>query len=306
MVVVLLLGIGFLLYHASRSAMSPFILQLGPSFFFWLGVIYLILLLLCVPVYSYCYGAANRSTPFLIAGILPVPVPWFGALGAVVISLEGVFMWNTRWDKAFNYWHIGRPLFGAVLGMVAFFLFVCIVTASGNQPPFLKPGQPPGQQQNAGDFIIYYVVAFLVGYREQTFRELIKRATDLILQPGTPAPPAPDVTFRVDGRTKLEIPFPAPGENQKVSNVVEVMNSGTAPLQNPKVTLDPPEPAGWFALVKEKDLVSSGGSLAPGQTRTVEVSFTPKEKKPFSAELIVTADNLPNPKKIRLSGTVTS
>ena len=37
-----------------------------------------------------------------------------------------MFLWNNQWDKKYNYWHIGRPLFGAMLGIVAFFLFVFI------------------------------------------------------------------------------------------------------------------------------------------------------------------------------------
>jgi len=33
--------------------------------------------------------------------------------------------------------------------------------------------------------LLYYLVAFLVGYREETFRELIKRLVDVVLSPGT-------------------------------------------------------------------------------------------------------------------------
>ena len=41
--------------------------------------------------------------------------------------------------------------------------------------------------------IIYYVLAFIAGHREATFRELLQRATDLILKPSdSPAdPPTP-------------------------------------------------------------------------------------------------------------------
>jgi hypothetical protein len=35
--------------------------------------------------------------------------------------------------------------------------------------------------------LLYYLVAFLVGYREETFRELIKRLVDIILSPGNGA-----------------------------------------------------------------------------------------------------------------------
>ena len=36
---------------------------------------------------------------------------------------------------------------------------------------------------------IYHVLAFIVGYREETFRDLLKRVTDLILRPGDKAQP---------------------------------------------------------------------------------------------------------------------
>jgi hypothetical protein len=193
--VVLATCVGLLLWNASRSPIDPFIERLGPSFFFWLSMTYASLLLVMAAAYNIWYASPGTYTPVFLGGILPIAVPWFGALGAVTISLEGVFMWNNQWDKKYNYWHIGRPVFGVVLGIVAFFLFVLIVTASGTPPKFLNPGETTA----AKDFIVYYMVAFLVGYREETFRDLIKRATDLILQSGSPPPPGPAVTLKVAG-----------------------------------------------------------------------------------------------------------
>jgi hypothetical protein len=40
---------------------------------------------------------------------------------------------------------------------------------------------PSGGSKN----ILYYVVAFAIGYREETFRTLIKRVLDVLLAPGT-------------------------------------------------------------------------------------------------------------------------
>ncbi len=63
-------------------------------------------------------------------------------------------------------------------------MFLVIVDSAAAQP----------KNMNAA---VFDVVAFLVGYREETFRSLIKRATDLLLSPGAPqadssaaAPPA--------------------------------------------------------------------------------------------------------------------
>jgi hypothetical protein len=243
-----------------------------------------------------------RSTgpkPMMVGGILPIAVPWFGALRAVTISLEGVFVRNSQWDRKFNYWHIGRPFFGAVLGIVAFFIFVVTVAASGTPPKFLDGDVA---STSAKDFIVYYIVAFLVGYREETFRELIKRATDLILKPGTPAQPAPAVTFKVGGVAALEIRCPdvAPAGNSRVS--VEVENSGNAALVAPALAVSSiaPTPANTFALAS--DSVTGKGDLAPGQVRTVDVTFTPAAAQDYSGTLSLTATNLASPKTIALSG----
>ena len=290
--VLIVIGGGVLLYNNSATDIH----NLMPSFFFWLGMIYLGLLLLSAVVYISCFASFK-----LIGGILPIGVPWFGALGAVMISLEGVFLWNRQWDNKYNHWHIGRPLFGAVLGIVAFFIFVLIVTAAGTPPRFLVPSEQP----SPSDFIVYYVVAFLVGYREQTFRELIKRATDLILQPTTPPLPSPAVTFNVGGATPGVVNLPPSAPTQTSSQVVSVHNAGNAPLLAPAVAVSvtAPAPPGTFAILH--DQVTGGGDLAPGQFRTVEVTFTPQGAQAYAGTLTVTATNLPAPSTIPLSGTGT-
>ena len=51
-------------------------------------------------------------------GPLPAGVVWFGAIGAVMVSLYGIFLYNQKWDTSYNYWHYCRPLFGAVTGSI--------------------------------------------------------------------------------------------------------------------------------------------------------------------------------------------
>jgi RsiW-degrading membrane proteinase PrsW (M82 family) len=118
-------------------------------------------------------------------GPIPVAVPWWGATGAVTASLYGVFFHNNNWDQSYNHWHISRPLLGAVLGMVAYLIFVVVIDATGVQA------------KTSGN-LVYYVVAFLVGYREETFHGLIQRATDVLftsatkhLKPGEGRPNGP-------------------------------------------------------------------------------------------------------------------
>ncbi len=301
-----IIGACVLLYRAVRAGPNPLILRLTPSFFFWLSMTYTALLLLVAAVYILC--RPESSPPKLLAGMLPVAVPWFGALGAVTISLEGVFLHNNQWDSKYNYWHIGRPLFGGVLGIVAFFLFVVIGATAGTAPKFLQGGKE-ALEVPFKDFIIYYVLAFLVGYREETFRELIKRATDLILKPGTPAAATPAVSFRVAGAAQQQIQCPAISAAQAAQNpshiTVEVQNAGSAPLIGPSVTIAPvpPTPATVFAVAN--DHVTGGPDLAPGQTRQVDITFTPPaagNADDFVGTLTVTATNLTAPKTIRATG----
>jgi hypothetical protein len=107
-------------------------------------------------------------------GPVPVGVPWFGALGSVLISLTGVFEHEHDWDEGYWPWHIARPLIGVGLGVVSVLIMQAGVLAVGSAP-----------QSDGPKNLLYYLVAFLVGYREQTFRELIKRLVDVILSPGT-------------------------------------------------------------------------------------------------------------------------
>src|SRR5262245_8924095 len=79
---VILIWGGILLYRAAHGGPIPRIQQLGPSFFFWLAMMYTALLLLMGGIYNL---SRLELKPTLLGGILPVAVPWFGALGAVTI-----------------------------------------------------------------------------------------------------------------------------------------------------------------------------------------------------------------------------
>jgi hypothetical protein len=112
-------------------------------------------------------------------GSVPFAVIWFGSLGAVLISLTGIVEHAKDWDESYALWHISRPLVGASLAVVAVLIIQAGVLAIGSTPT-AGPGVPKN--------LLYYLVAFLVGYREETFRDLIKRLVDLILAPATAGP----------------------------------------------------------------------------------------------------------------------
>ncbi len=275
--------------YASSGVETSLIMRLTPTFFFWLGMTYMSLLLLV----GFVYNATKdpSSGPTVLAGFVPVAVPWFGAVGAVTISLEGVFVRNNQWDNSYNYWHIGRPLFGAVLAIVAFFLFLVIALASGSTPRFLD-----GQTTTAKDYIIFYVVAFLVGYREATFRELIKRATDLILKPGVPASAAPVISFKVGGKKVSDIAFTKVG-----TTTVDIENSGAAPLARPEVKLDAETGTPKETFAVEKDQLT-GQELAAGQSRSLDIAFKAGDPGNLAATLSVSGTNLKPATTIRVHG----
>lgn len=106
-------------------------------------------------------------------GPIPIGVLWFGALGAVVISLNGIIEHTHDWDPSYDLWHLSRPVMGAGLSVVGVLMLQAGIMAVGAQVT------GTGASKN----LLYYLVAFLIGYREETFRELMKRLVDLVLAP---------------------------------------------------------------------------------------------------------------------------
>lgn len=159
-----------------------------PRYLFSLELFSLLVLGLAAFLYSVhtpftaTFGSLGRVTipplrdvlPPAVAGV-PISIPWFGALGAVLTGLYGIFDHGHRdWQRRFNAWYIARPFTGAALGAVAYIVFVGVIRATGLQP---------ATQDSIGK-LIYFAVAFLVGFREETFRQLIARLGDLIVGPG--------------------------------------------------------------------------------------------------------------------------
>lgn len=214
---------------------------------FWLSVGYLVSLLAGLVAYVH-WPAFGSVLPNQI-GPVPIAVPWFGALGAVTLSLYGVLWHRVDWDPTFTLWHVVRPLMGVVLGTVAYLLVAGGIVASGGAPsgtvtPTATPPASPSPSASAtvsatastttstatttsttsqsksatGTLTVtatvtettlstttsstttnaspglnpnnpfnnafYYVLAFLVGFRESTFRTLIQKLADLVAAPG--------------------------------------------------------------------------------------------------------------------------
>lgn len=115
-------------------------------------------------------------------GPVPLLVPWFGAVGAVVLSLSGVFEHRTDWDEEYCYWYWSRPLIGGVTGTISVLILQSGILAVGGTLP--NTSTTPTAKN-----LLYYLIAFISGYRENVFRDLIKRIADVILTPGQQAAP---------------------------------------------------------------------------------------------------------------------
>jgi RsiW-degrading membrane proteinase PrsW (M82 family) len=107
-------------------------------------------------------------------GPIPISVIWWGALGGITISLTGVFRHPTDWDNAYNLWHFARPIMGAVAGSVGYLVFISVIHSTGASTP----------SHSVVGSAVFDLVAFLIGYREEVFRELLRRAVDILLSPG--------------------------------------------------------------------------------------------------------------------------
>src|SRR5438105_7359138 len=100
-------------------------------------------------------------------GNMPTAVAWFGALGAVLISLVGIFEHPVDWDPRTAEWHWARPIVGASFAVVSVLILQAGILSVGADPH--NPGK---------SLALSYIVAFVVAYREETFRALIKRLVD--------------------------------------------------------------------------------------------------------------------------------
>jgi hypothetical protein len=109
-------------------------------------------------------------------GNMPTVVPWFGALGAVLISMVGIFEHAVDWNRRYALWHWARPIVGGSFAVISVLILQAGIVSVGSDP------HTPG-----GSLALYYVVGFVVGYREETFRELVKRFADVLLKPADPA-----------------------------------------------------------------------------------------------------------------------
>jgi len=137
-------------------------------------------------------GAFARAVE-LDLGALPFEAVWFGAIGGWLISAQGIFKHNYSWLRSYDYWHVVRPIVGAVVGTLGCLIFLVLNQAATSS------------DQVATNPTFYAVAALAIGYREESFRSLLSKLLDTIIvpskesdkeeagddKPATPPAPAP-------------------------------------------------------------------------------------------------------------------
>lgn len=243
--------------------------------FFRIGLGYLTIFLLIAIAYlawQWLHGAIDGSAAALFLG-----VPWFGGLGAVTISLYGVFRHNQRWHKEWNYWHVARPLVGMVLGTMSCLILFGVVRMTDPDAAAVQELPTGGYAQ-----VPYFVLSFIVGFREATFRKLITKATDLML--GGPDESAGRLRLSAQESVDFE-DVPVDGT---VPRIVEVAyghaNSDDDDAEEavPITTRIVPAASPFKAeLAEEHSRIQVGG------VRAIPVVFTPGAEGAATATLII-------------------
>lgn len=207
--------------------------------------------------------------------VVPLWVPFGGWLGGITISIVGVAMHTHDWNRQrYGYWHLARPLLGMLTGTVAVLIVLFVIKGVAGSPI------PSGAETYSPSGIaVLFVLAFVVGYREETFRELVKRVLDVILGPGGDATAEQRVAL-VPALTVLTAKAggSAPG-------TVTLVNTTSDTFDVSQVTPQIDPAVGNLKVA----LAPGNGQLGPGQSTELSLSWTP-EASAQSAEttLVVT------------------
>jgi Abnormal spindle-like microcephaly-assoc'd, ASPM-SPD-2-Hydin len=251
----------------------------------------LIFLLLCR---AYHWLWIDRL-PAVIGGIMPLMVPWAGALGGLSISIVGVSRNFRKWGPKinpsqpardhegyeqrleWNAWHLTRPLVGAVFGTFAVLIVVFVLGTIGLTDDGSIDITPAGAAT-------LMVIAFLIGYRERTFRLLIERVVDTIFGPGS------DPESASYDLLPAELDFEDVALNSSKSLKVSIRNNGQRLLRMAAVTVNGP------GFTKASRI----GNLAAGDSDEIDIRFSPTQAGAASGTLIVRAGGIE--KTVNLKG----
>jgi hypothetical protein len=113
----------------------------------------------------------RNSGPLKIFEIsIPVAALWFGALGGVISSLQGMFLHRNKWDNNYDLWHIFSGVVGATYGVISYLFLVVVVNAGTSTPPKI-------------DSPVFALGAFAIGYAQTQFHAMMKKVFEVLFQP---------------------------------------------------------------------------------------------------------------------------
>jgi hypothetical protein len=129
---------------------------------------YDLILLVVLVIVGTLYLKYPQPSAFLEkAPRLAIEAMWFGSLGGIIISLKGIYDHSEGpdgWDPSFNLWHIGRPISGAIAGLITLVLLDAI------------------DGSNAPASTVLYAAAFIFGTQERRFFNFLYEVARLIVQ----------------------------------------------------------------------------------------------------------------------------
>jgi hypothetical protein len=225
---------------------------------------------------------AHVHDPF--GGTVPFAVPWAGALGGVAISLVGIADHQIDWNPArFAYWHLVRPVLGLLFGTVAVLIVVLLLQN-------VKATQTTSGGYTTTGAAILAVIAFVVGYREATFRALVTRVVDVILAPGVT-----NATAKL-ALVPSVVDFGAVTAGQPATQTAHLFNGSADTVHVAPTSITVSDVAVAVTPITAQDL-SPSGSLA------VELTWAPVPgSRPLDASLTVSVANVTV--SARLQGTL--
>ncbi len=126
-----------------------------------------IVLLIALPIFRSAYASNLPHYILYPFGNMPLAILWFGMLGGLLVSLYRVVS-RQEWTSALNVWHMFSGALGAVYGLISYLLVVLIINAATINNHFDR------------NTVLYDVVAFLFGFGQNAFVNLVKRLTGLV------------------------------------------------------------------------------------------------------------------------------
>lgn len=208
----------------------------------------------------------------LLLGIVPLVVPWAGAVGGVVNALIALGGHSELWfddpnqGRAFNIWYLGRLPVSAALGtvaagIVAIFLHTVDVKAADDGSFTYTPLAKASLA----------LVAFAIGYHQKAFDGLFTRLMSALLGQGTAGGrPVVSTTEAVDfGTVKLAGSSTRLITLTNATKETQTVDTGSATVKGTD--------AAAFSLVGLPVTIQSGAAA------DIQVEFAPTAAKRFSA-----------------------